>query len=296
MKKSNFPPRTLGDSISPLMAKLQGQDVELADTFTEDWTKWPRLVKKESAAHSGVHLPPEQIEKIRFWINSGAAYPGTYASLGPSGSIGWLAQNSVVNNIADLPSVDVASKAIAQRCASCHSGNQSVPVSAVDNLKTLTYGSGSSGYEEVDFKRPSVSKFSRFRVFNLTHPDLSLMLMAPLAKSAGGLGTCVGKDGAPVFASTSDPDYQAILAGIRDTGKRLDEITRFDMPNYRPSPQWLREMKRFGLLPKDQGTDKQVNPYEVEKRYFESLWCRPGAKEQWGPESAESEANMKCAK
>jgi len=296
LAKSNFPPKTLGDSISPLMAKLQGQDVVLADTFTEDWTKWPRLVKKESTAHSGVHLRPDQIEKIRFWINSGAVYPGTYASLGASGSIGWLTQNSVVNNIADLPSVGVASKAVVQRCASCHTGVRSVPVSAVDNLKTLTYGIGCSGYEEPDFKRLSVSKYSRFRVFNLTHPDLSLMLMAPLAKAAGGLGTCVGKDGPPVFANTGDPDYQAILAGIRDTGKRLDEITRFDMPNYRPNPQWLREMKRFGLLPKDQGTDKQVNPYEVEKRYFESLWCRPGAKEQWGPESAESEANMKCTK
>jgi len=298
LEKSNYPPRTLGDFISPLMSKVQGlnTDGELADTFTNERTKWPRLVQKESGAHSGVRMAPGQIEKIRFWINSGAVYAGTYASLGGSGTIGWNVHSWEVNNIQDIDSVKVAQKTIVERCASCHTGERTLPKSPVDTMKTAPFGVGYSGYTERDYRRPAIRTFSRFRVFNLTHPDLSLMLMAPLAQAAGGLGKCAGAKDAPVFANTADPGYKALLASIRDTGKRLEKITRFDMPVYRPSPQWLREMQRFGILPKQQGTDTPVNPYEVEKRYFESLWHRPGAKEQWGPESAESEVALECKK
>ena len=44
---------------------------------------------------------------------------------------------------------------------------------------------------------------NRHIVFNLTNPEKSLMLLAPLAKSAGGHGTCRETDRPPARARFS---------------------------------------------------------------------------------------------
>jgi hypothetical protein len=54
----------------------------------------------------------------------------------------------------------------------------------------------------------------RVRHLNLTKPQHSHALQAPLAESAGGMGLCVDKDGKPVFAAKDDPDYQQILDAL----------------------------------------------------------------------------------
>jgi hypothetical protein len=301
LSKGNFPPRTLGDTVSPLMWKLQGlsEDVELADAFTSDTNRWPRLVKKSVASHGKVRLSPEEIEKVKFWINTGAVYPGTYAAQGASSGIGPWVMWGLQNNIADIKSVPVASAAIERRCISCHSGARAVPKSAVDALSVGPGGNACSGYEDSEYLSPPMRTYFRHRVFNLTHPEDSLMLLAPLAKSAGGFGTCLASASnaasGPVFADVNDPDYQAILAAIRDTGKRLDEITQHDKPNFIPNNDWMREMKRFGILPPDLDPARtHVDPFETEKRYWESLWYHPDQKEQWGPESASPDRNVTC--
>jgi hypothetical protein len=299
LAKSSYPPRTLGDSISPLMWKVSGatQDVWLADAFSGDLSKVPRLVPKPVSRHAAVRLTPEEIRVLRFWINSGAVYAGTYAALGAGGGIGWMSQNSVVKNIADLPSVPVAVKAIERRCADCHSGGRTVPKSPVDTLGSATYGPGYSGYVEADYMRPAIRTYSRHRVYNLSRPENSLMLLAPLAKEAGGLGLCAANlagtnqlahNSSALFADVTDKDYQAILAMIRDTGRRLDQITRYDKPGFIPNKDWLREMKRFGILPVALDPVKTpVDPYKTEEWYWESLWHKPDAREQWGPEASE---------
>ena len=56
---------------------------------------------------------------------------------------------------------------------------------------------------------------SRHIVFNLSRPDKSLILLAPLATAAGGWGLCKDpktKQTASVFAGTTDADYQKLLA------------------------------------------------------------------------------------
>jgi hypothetical protein len=292
--KSSFPPRTLGDAISPLMWKLQGadEDYDLADAFTPDTRKWPRLVKKSVASHQAVKLAPEELLKIRMWVNSGAVYAGTYAALGPSSGIGWMCKTyTLINNIEDLKSVKAAAAVIERRCASCHAKDRAVPTSPVDTLNTVFYSSDYAGYRDTDYLRPAIRTYSRFRVFNLTRPENSLMLLAPLAKAAGGLETCVATTSAApdaahaVFSDTRDPDYQALLAAIRDAAQRLDEITLFYKPGFIPNADWLREMKRFGILPGDLDPKKTpVDPYETEQRYWESLWHKPDAREPWGTE------------
>ena len=56
----------------------------------------------------------------------------------------------------------------------------------------------------------------RVRHLNLTHPEHSHALQAPLAESAGGLGWCAGKDGKPVFAWKDDPDCKRILKALTE--------------------------------------------------------------------------------
>jgi len=121
---------------------------------------------------------------------------------------------------------------------------------------------------------------SRHALFDLTRPDKSLFLRAPLAKAAGGLGLCPGTNGTEkaVFSSKDDPDYCALFAMIDAGGKRLNEIKRFDMPGFRPRPEYLREMKRYGILPETFDADREaVDPYALDRRYWDSFIYKPGA-------------------
>jgi hypothetical protein len=64
---------------------------------------------------------------------------------------------------------------------------------------------------------------------NLTNPQNSSMLQAPLSKEAGGWGVCKKPDGKPLFESTDDPDYQAMLNAIKAASDRLRAAPRKDM-------------------------------------------------------------------
>ena len=121
---------------------------------------------------------------------------------------------------------------------------------------------------------------NRHIVFNLTKPDRSLMLLAPLAKSAGGQGTCSEESQSPgegtVFTTTEDPDFQAILGMCQAGHRRLGEIKRFDMPGFRPRPEWIREMKRCGVLAEDfDPANDPIDVYATEQSYWESQQYHP---------------------
>jgi hypothetical protein len=80
----------------------------------------------------------------------------------------------------------------------------------------------------------------------------------------------------PVFASTTDPGYQTILAMI-SAGKSFLErdSTRFDMANFHPRSDWVREMKRYGVLPEPVKPAEIGDVYAVERDYWKSLWYKP---------------------
>jgi len=108
--------------------------------------------------------------------------------------------------------------------------------------------------------------------FNLSRPEKSLVLLAPLAKESGGYGLCTG----PVFADTRDPDYRKVLASVAAAKRRLDEVKRFDMAGFQPSPHYVREMKRFGILPAElDPAQDRVNVYATDQAYWRSLWWKP---------------------
>ena len=115
---------------------------------------------------------------------------------------------------------------------------------------------------------------------NLTRPELSPVLLKPLAKGAGGYGMVkkVEKDGQEteqivhVFDSTQDPDYQIMLDTIRHAKGHLDHILRFDMPSFRPNEHYIREMKSYGILPEDFGPEDPIDVYEIDEKYWRSHW------------------------
>jgi len=119
--------------------------------------------------------------------------------------------------------------------------------------------------------------------YNLTRPEKSLILLAPLAKAAGGHGTCKTEaDGGrspkagSTFSDRQDPDYLAILAAVEEAKRRLDEIKRFDMPGFRPDGHYVREMKRYGVLPASFNSEEDaVDVYQTDRAYWRSLWHRP---------------------
>jgi mono/diheme cytochrome c family protein len=247
--KSNYAPRTLGDVASPLMQKLE-------------------------PTHHDVKVSAAEKDMVRCWINSAATWPGTYAALG-CGMIGGYAQNNLDRSDEKHAAVQAMGGIFDRRCGSCH------------GQKGMQLPRSLSDEGNISFWMPNLGdpriRFSRHIVFNLSRPDKSLLLLAPLAKAAGGWAETAlpadpksAKRCPAVFKDTTDPDYVALLAAMQAGKAMLDSMTRFNMSNFTPRPAYLREMKRYGILPPDFDPAKQqVDVYDLDRRYWEALWHQP---------------------
>ncbi|NIA15318.1 MAG: hypothetical protein GWP08_14710 [Nitrospiraceae bacterium] len=246
LPRSNYAPRALGSSASELMKKIR-------------------------RGHHGVALSEREERVVRLWIETGAPYLGTYAGLG-SGMIGGYEQNVIDRGDLKWPVMKKARRVLRSRCSACHKEKTALPSSPTDNMGMPPWA--------IQYDSPKL-RFSRHILYNLSRPEHSLQLLAPLARAAGGYGICLTKPEEPksamkprpVFAETSDPDYQTLLAAIQATQRRLDEIKRFDMPGFVPRKGYLREMKRYGVLPADHPDDVPVDIYALDRRY----WALHGA-------------------
>jgi mono/diheme cytochrome c family protein len=243
--KSNLPPRAIGAVASPLMKKINGE-------------------------HQEVKLSAHEVDMIRYWIESGAAYPGTYAALG-TGMIGGYYENNQVVTDWEWPTTQAGADVIQRRCMNCHKEDRVLPRSLSDE-------------RDVSFWRPSPDdprlRMTRHLVFNLTRPEESLLLLAPLAEEAGGYGICKIKDEQSdrekaVFGDRDDPGYQKMLALCRAGKERLDKMKRFDMPGFQPDPAYVREMKRYGIFVTDDQSGASIDVYAADRKYWQSLWWRP---------------------
>ena len=214
-----------------------------------------RIFDMIDGSHYGVKASDRQKKLLRLWIDSGAVYAGTYAALG-SGMLGGHVENKLVNSGTNWPEVRAGSQVIRNRCMSCHTGGKKLP---------LHLSGGGRG------------RFSRHVVFNLSRPSKSLVLLAPLSKDAGGFGLCREKSGkaAEVFKDKQDPGYQKLLAMCRRGHQYLQKVKRFDMEGFRPNRHYMREMQRFNILPNDLGPDVSLDPYDLDRKYWKSLWYRP---------------------
>jgi hypothetical protein len=50
---------------------------------------------------------------------------------------------------------------------------------------------------------------------------------------------------------------------------------RFDMPGFRPNEHYIREMQRFGFLPKNLAPDAPIDIYATDRAYWDSFTHRP---------------------
>jgi cytochrome c553 len=239
--RGNKAPRTVGTSASPLAKIIEGHD-------------------------GRVKMSEKEKQTIRLWIESGVVYPGTYGALG-SGMV----------------AVKYPHEVMKQRCATCHEAKEK----SYRNVKkdAFYYQFGARKPPQPLWDNPNDITMIRHLAYfqlgesrlyqafcNMDHPEDSLLLLAPLAKSAGGLQLC-GET--PVFESTDDPDYQQILAAIQAAAKELQTVKRFDMPDFRPSRFYIREMQNYGLLPADLPADVPVNPYTTDQAYWRTFRYLP---------------------
>ncbi|MFV1964335.1 MAG: hypothetical protein ACC628_02845, partial [Pirellulaceae bacterium] len=248
----NRAPRTIGSSASRLMQRIDG-------------------------SHYGIKLSEHERTMVRLWIETGATYPGTYAALG-TGMIGGfeIMDRSIRLDRSDTewPSTQVSIEALKRRCCSCHQegGPIPLPLSPSHIVGPGAWGTAFTGsgpwipLTPDDVRR----RFSRHLFFNLSRPEKSLILLAPLSKQAGGYESC----GKAVFPDTADPDYRTVLEAIREAKDKLDEIKRFDMPGFRPRLEYVREMKRYGILPADSTDDEPIDVYASDRAYWRSHWHR----------------------
>jgi len=253
LPRGNYAPRKLGSSASFLMNKIDG-------------------------SHHDVKLSEKETRKIKLWIDASANYPGTYAALGS----GMLNQRGVARR-----ELEKANEVMDRRCAGCHKNNTKLPDSPVAEARpdgrNLVYnndrkwtppwvkpfGDGSlrvGSKEWMQKYAPPGLVYSKHILYNLSVPEDSVMLLAPLAKEAGGYGTCPD-----VFKNQADPDYQILLQSIQASKQGLEKITRFDMENFQPTEGYIREMKRYGIVPPEFEYGEPINVYETDRRYWESL-------------------------
>ena len=199
------------------------------------------FVQRGRGGHHDVKFSQAEIDMIRLWLDASAPYAGTYAALGTGMEFGF---GKIMAN-------RETAQIFSNRCERCH---------AQDNANKLNLFS------------PQKLEHTRHALCNLSRPELSLILRAPLAKAAGGLGLCPESE----FKDASDPLYLRMLDGIRNSAGALDRAKRFDMPGFRPRAEYLREMKRFGALPPDFNEAKDpVDCYATDRAYWNLFIYRP---------------------
>ncbi|NLX97091.1 MAG: hypothetical protein GXY83_13025 [Rhodopirellula sp.] len=196
-----------------------------------------RLMQLIDGSHYDVKVSDLEKKTIRLWIETSATYPGTYASLGCG------------DYYVHLPRGPMK-----QRCGGCHGKEYT---DKKEKRYDLFFSRGSAG-------NPGP-------LVNLSRPEKSFMLRAPLAKEAGGQALCKEV----VFKTTEDPLYQKILAALTDGHNRLMAGKRFDMPGFRPNEHYIREMQRFGILPKDLKPANPIDVYATDRAYWDSFNYRP---------------------
>jgi len=243
----NQPPRTIGTSASELMNKIDGTHPK----------------------HKKVKVSPKEWRTVWLWIESAAPYAGTYGALrnldeqqkeGRAAGSAMHGSGGILN----------------RRCAPCHNGKKlpRVPFSVV-HTKHRGIKRPVARHERKVIPDDPLALYSPHAIVNITRPEFSSVVMAPLDRKAGGRGSCPG-----VFKTTNDPDYKRLLASLKQAKTRMDALPRFATPNFKPNRQYIREMKKYGVLPEsfDWAKDK-IDVFKTDQKYWRSLWYKPsGAK------------------
>ena len=195
LAQSNYPPRTLGSGGAPLMRLLAGGHYDSRPTERERFL-------------------------VRTWLDIGAPYPGTYAALGTGSIGGYINNEETLNNDRDWPETQAAQAVFARRCASCHDPRTNPIARSLSDEAGLSFWEPSMGDHRLEF--------SRHIIFNLSRPEKSLVLLAPLAREAGGYGLCVPRKNKGGTAISRLPPGEG--QGVRARESRLPLHHRSRLP------------------------------------------------------------------
>ena len=243
----NQPPRSIGSAASPLLKRLAG-------------------------GHKGVKATPEEWRTVWLWIEAAAPYGGSYAALRNTeeqryyGSAG----NRIFGECRDV---------FKRRCWECHKNTADRNVTGFPFNWALRrekererVGHPTGSHERLILPNDPARMFDAAVLVNYTRPEDSSILLAPLAKEANGYGRC----GRTVFKDRNDPDFRKLLASIEKGKKLYDDRPPWGTPGWKPNPQYVREMKRFGILPEafDLAKDN-LDPFATDQAYWRSLWPYP---------------------
>jgi hypothetical protein len=169
-----------------------------------------RLITLLQEGHEGVQLDQESLDRVVTWIDLNIPYYDNTAVTRPSN----VALSNEVTGSGRAVVADAAPlwKALGNRCRACHpTGFRIDPAAAPCQV-------------------PDLAQTLVPPILNLTHPEQSRVLTAPLARSAGGLQRC----GQAVFADTGDPVYRAALDVIQGWREELLDRPREDMLGFVP--------------------------------------------------------------
>jgi hypothetical protein len=160
-----------------------------------------KLVEMIDAGHGDVNMDDESKRRIYNWIEANVPYYGTYDHTRPS--------TSGSRDACAAEWFKRFEHVYRKRCGDCHGKDFHVDNSGLHHTW-----------------------------INLTHPEWSRVLHAPLDNSAGGLALCKDRDKNKVrlFADTDDPDCRAMLEAITEGSKQLYARPRMDMDSAKPVP------------------------------------------------------------
>ena len=213
--------------------------------------------------HKGVKLADKDIEKLKLWLDMDAPHASSYTAL-DSGMIGYYTKDAFVRPDAEWDEVKQMAKSINSRCAMCHSEQKSLPTTISGN-ETQHLWNWLATYPKTNPR----NKMSPNAVFNITIPENSPMLIAPLAKRAGGRADPKKPNSHPViFNSKADPDYQAILSAIKRANKYITtKSPRYTSPNFKPTQDYIEAMQSSGVS-KDFLESKDFNIFKCDEQYW----------------------------
>lgn len=237
-------PRTIGSAVSKLLQKIDG-------------------------SHHNVKVTPKQWRTVWMWLESSAPYAGTYAAL----------RNGKDQNREGIAHAVFSSAAMNQRCRRCHAkGKEAAPLPlsiSNEERSKMRRELGIAPHERIvkkDFYR-----FSQHVLVNMSRPEYSPILLGPLPKTSGGWGTCRHQ-----FTGKNDPDYRSLLETIQNSKNQLGQVPTFGMPNFKPNPQYIREMKKFGVLERKFDLNRDpIDIFETDQLYWKLFWYQPNSEDKW---------------
>ena len=238
----NMPPYTFGSGGSKLMDKLEGK-------------------------HHAKPLEEKDLNIMRAWLDTGAFQIGTYAGVGTGFIFDSFFENGYSAIDGNNPNIRAVNEVIGFKCTPCH------------NLKEkkefgLCYAPWVDIWSRIKVNKPEggtlETKFLKAYLFDYLNPDNSLALLAPLARSAGGLAE--GSKDYPhpvVFKDKNDYEFKKLDTNFRAASAYLRKNRPFvHEKNFLPSYGYVEMMRRIGLLPKDFPDNKYIDPFKMDEKYF----------------------------